>query len=202
MATELEAYEEWLRAKRLTADHKVRFFVGWVERFMRLRTTRAKEAWQDTLRVSELVQLRVKDIDFESGMIMVRISAGCRSCWVTRAWRPPCCTPMCCRRWRRRCAARWTNCPADLQLCRAAEIFHLLKRKAIAATVGRQSGPGVGQETAGIADGEDLRRQLGNENSWPAPLHQGPPGGRGPFPRMSFPSLVSQCRYRSRPPFL
>ncbi len=51
MATELEAYEEWLRAKRLTADHKVRFFVGWVERFMRLRTTRAKEAWQDTLRV-------------------------------------------------------------------------------------------------------------------------------------------------------
>jgi hypothetical protein len=51
MATELEAYEEWLRAKRLTADHKVRFFVGWVERFRRLRTTRAKEAWQDTLRV-------------------------------------------------------------------------------------------------------------------------------------------------------
>ena len=51
MATELEAYEGWLRERRLASDHKVQFFVGWVERFLRLQSTRSAEAWQDTLRV-------------------------------------------------------------------------------------------------------------------------------------------------------
>ena len=51
MTTGLEAYEGWLRERRLVAENKVRFFAGWVERFLRLQSTRPAEVWQDTLRV-------------------------------------------------------------------------------------------------------------------------------------------------------
>jgi integron integrase len=51
MNSELEAYAVWLREKRMTFDHKIQFFVGWVERFLRLQSSRQNEVWQDTLRV-------------------------------------------------------------------------------------------------------------------------------------------------------
>jgi len=51
MSTGLKAYEGWLRQRRLVPEHKVRFFAGWVERFLRLQSIRPAEAWQDTLRV-------------------------------------------------------------------------------------------------------------------------------------------------------
>jgi hypothetical protein len=38
MTAELEAYERWLCQKRLVSKHRVRFFSGWVERFLRLRS--------------------------------------------------------------------------------------------------------------------------------------------------------------------
>ncbi len=50
MANEMEAYAVWLREQRLTADHKLQYFVGWVERIFRLQSSRPNEAWQDTLR--------------------------------------------------------------------------------------------------------------------------------------------------------
>ncbi len=40
MNSELEAYAVWLREKRLTADHTIQYFVGWVERFLRLQSSR------------------------------------------------------------------------------------------------------------------------------------------------------------------
>ena len=51
MTAELEAYERWLCQKRLVSEHRVRFFSGWVERFLRRRSVRPAEAWQDTLRM-------------------------------------------------------------------------------------------------------------------------------------------------------
>ncbi len=51
MNSELEAYAVWLREKRMTSDYKIQFFVGWVERFLRLQSSRQIEVWQDTLRV-------------------------------------------------------------------------------------------------------------------------------------------------------
>jgi len=51
MKSELEAYAVWLREKRMTSDHKIQFFVGWVERFLRLQSSRPNEAWGDTLRI-------------------------------------------------------------------------------------------------------------------------------------------------------
>ena len=51
MESDLEAYGVWLREKRLTFDHKIPFFVGWVQRFLRLRSIRPAEVWRDTLRV-------------------------------------------------------------------------------------------------------------------------------------------------------
>ena len=34
MASEMEAYAVWLREKRLTADHKIQYFVGLARRFL------------------------------------------------------------------------------------------------------------------------------------------------------------------------
>ena len=47
---DLEAFEPWLRERRLAPEHRMRFLVGWVQRFLRLQATRPKEDWQDTLR--------------------------------------------------------------------------------------------------------------------------------------------------------
>ena len=49
--TNLEAFEQWVRVRRLAPEQRLRFFVGWVERFLRLRAARRREDWQDTLRV-------------------------------------------------------------------------------------------------------------------------------------------------------
>lgn len=49
--TDLAAFERWVRARRLAPEQRLRFFVGWVERFLRLRAARTPEDWQDTLRV-------------------------------------------------------------------------------------------------------------------------------------------------------
>ena len=46
-----EAFGSWLAERRLVDERRIRYFVGWVERFLRLRAARPREAWQDTLRV-------------------------------------------------------------------------------------------------------------------------------------------------------
>ena len=33
--TNLEAFEQWVRVRRLAPEQRLRFFVGWVERFLR-----------------------------------------------------------------------------------------------------------------------------------------------------------------------
>ena len=48
---DLAAFQGWLRMRRLASEHRLRFVVGWVERFLRLRSTRPPEDWQDTLPV-------------------------------------------------------------------------------------------------------------------------------------------------------
>ena len=48
---ELAGCQEWLRQRRLAANHQVPHFARWVERFLRLRSSRPREVWQDTLRV-------------------------------------------------------------------------------------------------------------------------------------------------------
>jgi hypothetical protein len=49
--TDLEAFVRWVRERRLAPEQRMRFFVGWVERFLRLQAIRPREDWQDTLRV-------------------------------------------------------------------------------------------------------------------------------------------------------
>jgi hypothetical protein len=41
----------WLKERRLAADHRIPYFVRWVEGFRRFRATRPAESWGDTLRV-------------------------------------------------------------------------------------------------------------------------------------------------------
>ena len=48
---DLAAFQDWVRERRLAPEHRIRFVVGWVERFLRLRATRPREGWQDTLHV-------------------------------------------------------------------------------------------------------------------------------------------------------
>lgn len=45
-------FEGWLRRGNLVADHQAPHYSRWVDRFVRLRSTRPeKETWQDTLAV-------------------------------------------------------------------------------------------------------------------------------------------------------
>ncbi len=48
---DLATFQDWVRERQLAPEHRIRFVVGWVERFLRLRATRPRENWQDTLRV-------------------------------------------------------------------------------------------------------------------------------------------------------
>ena len=49
--TDLEAFVRWVRERRLAPENRMRFLVGWIERFLRLQAIRPREDWQDTLRV-------------------------------------------------------------------------------------------------------------------------------------------------------
>jgi hypothetical protein len=48
---ELEGLREWLRACRLAPDFRVPYYARWVQRFLRLRASRPRETWRDTLTV-------------------------------------------------------------------------------------------------------------------------------------------------------
>ena len=46
---QLRGFADWLHERRLVADHRIPYFVRWVERFRRLSQSRAPEDWHDTL---------------------------------------------------------------------------------------------------------------------------------------------------------
>jgi hypothetical protein len=48
---ELEGFQEWLRGRRLAPDFRVPYYARWVQRFLRLRASRPRETWRDTLTV-------------------------------------------------------------------------------------------------------------------------------------------------------
>lgn len=48
---DLDGFSGWLRERRLAPDNRIPYFVWWVERFLRLRLTRPRESWEDTLHV-------------------------------------------------------------------------------------------------------------------------------------------------------
>lgn len=56
-------FAAWLKKKRLAADHRIPYFVRWVERFRWFRVTRPAESWENTLRVflGDLDDARVPD---------------------------------------------------------------------------------------------------------------------------------------------
>ena len=45
----LEEFKGWLRQRRLVPENRIPFVVIWVERFLRLRATRPRENWKDSL---------------------------------------------------------------------------------------------------------------------------------------------------------
>ena len=48
----LDDFATWLRARRLARDHQIPHMVRWVERFLRLASSRPREeVWKDSLRV-------------------------------------------------------------------------------------------------------------------------------------------------------
>ena len=48
---ELAGFEDWLRQRRMTPAFQLPHFTRWVVRFLRLRGSRRRETWQDTLQV-------------------------------------------------------------------------------------------------------------------------------------------------------
>ena len=48
---ELDAFSNWLTERGLARESRVRFFVGWVNRFVRFRATRSAETWQQSMNV-------------------------------------------------------------------------------------------------------------------------------------------------------
>ena len=77
--TDLEAFERWVRARRLAPEQRLRFFVGWVERFLRLRAARKREDWQDTLSVflEDLSQGQTRSWQLRQAADAVTLYCGC-----------------------------------------------------------------------------------------------------------------------------
>jgi hypothetical protein len=48
---ELEGFQESLRVRRLAPDYRLPYYARWVQRFLRLRASRPRETWRDTLTV-------------------------------------------------------------------------------------------------------------------------------------------------------
>ena len=46
----LEQYALWLHQRRPAPGHRIPYFARWVQRFLRMATTRPPEPWRDTLR--------------------------------------------------------------------------------------------------------------------------------------------------------